>query len=77
MPVKRTVKMRQDSRFCFLQAICSSAAYYAEITHQRLADTGYYEEHTPYKTTDEVIAQVEIASLWYKRTVVKLRCCAK
>ncbi|XP_011338409.1 BAI1-associated protein 3 isoform X3 [Ooceraea biroi] len=44
-----------------IDAICSSAAYYAEITHQRLADSGYYEEHTPYKTTDEVIAQMCIA----------------
>ena len=44
------------------QAICSSAAYYAEITHQKLADSGYYEEQTPYKTTDEVIAEVETAS---------------
>lgn len=46
--------------FLLLQAICSAAAYYAEMTHQKLADSGYYEEQTPYKTTDEVIAQVEI-----------------
>lgn len=45
-----------------LQAICSSAAYYAEITHQKLADSGYYEDQTPYKTSDEVIAEVETAS---------------
>ncbi|XP_029160481.1 BAI1-associated protein 3 isoform X1 [Nylanderia fulva] len=44
-----------------VDAICSSAAYYAEITHQKLADSGYYEEHTPYKTTDEVIAQMCVA----------------
>ncbi|XP_076385471.1 BAI1 associated protein 3 isoform X5 [Megachile rotundata] len=44
-----------------VDAICSSAAYYAEITHQKLADSGYYEEQTPYKTTDEVIAQMCVA----------------
>ncbi|CAK9803609.1 BAI1-associated protein 3 [Anthophora plagiata] len=44
-----------------VDAICSSAAYYAEITHQKLADSGYYEEQTPYKTTDEVIAEMCVA----------------
>ncbi|XP_076667027.1 BAI1 associated protein 3 isoform X1 [Andrena cerasifolii] len=44
-----------------VDAICSSAAYYAELTHQKLADSGYYEESTPYKTTDEVIAQMCVA----------------
>ncbi|KMQ96482.1 bai1-associated protein 3-like protein, partial [Lasius niger] len=47
-----------DATACFYQAICSSAAYYAEITHQKLADSGYYEEHTPYKTTDEMCVAV-------------------
>ncbi|XP_043506388.1 BAI1-associated protein 3 isoform X2 [Frieseomelitta varia] len=41
-----------------VDAICSSAAYYAEITHQKLADSGYYEEQTPYKTTDEMCVAV-------------------
>ncbi|XP_066592429.1 BAI1-associated protein 3 isoform X2 [Prorops nasuta] len=41
-----------------IDAICSSAAYYAEITHQQLADSGYYEEQTPYKTTDEMCVAV-------------------
>ncbi|XP_029160484.1 BAI1-associated protein 3 isoform X4 [Nylanderia fulva] len=48
-----------------VDAICSSAAYYAEITHQKLADSGYYEEHTPYKTTDEMC--VAINGLEYVR----------
>ncbi|EZA54548.1 BAI1-associated protein [Ooceraea biroi] len=48
-----------------IDAICSSAAYYAEITHQRLADSGYYEEHTPYKTTDEMC--IAINGLEYVR----------
>ncbi|XP_076763974.1 BAI1 associated protein 3 isoform X3 [Xylocopa sonorina] len=58
-----------------VDAICSSAAYYAEITHQKLADSGYYEEQTPYKTTDEVIAEmcVAINGLEYvRRWLVKL-----
>ncbi|KAL2736409.1 BAI1-associated protein 3 isoform X1 [Vespula maculifrons] len=44
-----------------IDAICSPAAYYAEITHQKLAESGYYDEQTPYKTTDEVIAQMCVA----------------
>ncbi|XP_078053508.1 BAI1 associated protein 3 isoform X5 [Augochlora pura] len=44
-----------------IDAICTSAAYYAEITHQKLAESGYYEEQTPYRTTDEVIAQMCVA----------------
>ncbi|XP_043585463.1 BAI1-associated protein 3 isoform X1 [Bombus pyrosoma] len=44
-----------------VDAICSSAAYYAEITHQKLADSGYYEDQTPYKTSDEVIAEMCVA----------------
>ncbi|XP_076385472.1 BAI1 associated protein 3 isoform X6 [Megachile rotundata] len=48
-----------------VDAICSSAAYYAEITHQKLADSGYYEEQTPYKTTDEMC--VAINGLEYVR----------
>ncbi|XP_053994233.1 BAI1-associated protein 3 isoform X3 [Hylaeus volcanicus] len=44
-----------------IDAICSSAAYYAELTHQKLADAGYYDDQTPYKTTDEVIAQMCVA----------------
>ncbi|XP_076763973.1 BAI1 associated protein 3 isoform X2 [Xylocopa sonorina] len=54
-----------------VDAICSSAAYYAEITHQKLADSGYYEEQTPYKTTDEMC--VAINGLEYvRRWLVKL-----
>ncbi|XP_060811267.1 BAI1-associated protein 3 isoform X2 [Bombus pascuorum] len=45
--------------------ICSSAAYYAEITHQKLADSGYYEDQTPYKTSDEMC--VAINGLEYVR----------
>ncbi|XP_017887694.1 BAI1-associated protein 3 isoform X2 [Ceratina calcarata] len=44
-----------------VDAICSSAAYYTELTHQKLADSGYYEDQTPYKTTDEVIAEMCVA----------------
>ncbi|KAK9310327.1 hypothetical protein QLX08_000330 [Tetragonisca angustula] len=54
-----------------VDAICSSAAYYAEITHQKLADSGYYEEQTPYKTTDEMC--VAINGLEYvRRWLLKL-----
>ncbi|KAK2576363.1 hypothetical protein KPH14_005712 [Odynerus spinipes] len=48
-----------------IDAICSPAAYYAEITHQKLAESGYYEEQTPYKTTDEMC--VAINGLEYVR----------
>ncbi|XP_043289714.1 BAI1-associated protein 3 isoform X2 [Venturia canescens] len=48
-----------------IDAICSAAAYYAEMTHQKLADSGYYEEQTPYKTTDEMC--VAINGLEYVR----------
>ncbi|EFN81951.1 BAI1-associated protein 3, partial [Harpegnathos saltator] len=48
-----------------IDAICSSASYYAEITHQKLADSGYYEDHAPYKTTDEMC--VAINGLEYVR----------
>ncbi|XP_015609061.1 BAI1-associated protein 3 isoform X2 [Cephus cinctus] len=48
-----------------IDAICSSAAYYAELTHQKLADGGYYEDQTPYKTTDEMC--VAINGLEYVR----------
>ncbi|XP_016914584.1 BAI1-associated protein 3 isoform X1 [Apis cerana] len=44
-----------------VDAICSSAAYYAEIIHQKLAESGYYEDQTPYKTTDEVIVEMCVA----------------
>ncbi|XP_046745944.1 BAI1-associated protein 3 isoform X1 [Diprion similis] len=44
-----------------IDAICSAANYYAELTHQKLAESGYYEEVIPYKTTDEVIAQMCVA----------------
>lgn len=28
--------------------------YYAQLTQKKLQDTGYYEDNTPFKTTDEV-----------------------
>ncbi|XP_020709879.1 BAI1-associated protein 3 isoform X2 [Athalia rosae] len=48
-----------------IDAICSAATYYAELTHQKLADSGYYEELIPYKTTDEMC--VAINGLEYVR----------
>ncbi|KZC11069.1 BAI1-associated protein 3 [Dufourea novaeangliae] len=48
-----------------VDAICSSASCYAEITHQKLSESGYYEEQTPYKTTDEMC--VAINGLEYVR----------
>ncbi|XP_026297559.1 BAI1-associated protein 3 isoform X2 [Apis mellifera] len=54
-----------------VDAICSSAAYYAEIIHQKLAESGYYEDQTPYKTTDEMC--VAINGLEYvRRWLLKL-----
>ncbi|KAI4497086.1 hypothetical protein M0802_007832 [Mischocyttarus mexicanus] len=44
-----------------IDAICTPATYYAEIIHLKLAESGYYDEHTSYKTTDEVIAQMCVA----------------
>jgi hypothetical protein len=28
--------------------------YYADLTHQKLQDTGYYEDTAPFKISDEV-----------------------
>ncbi|XP_043486497.1 BAI1-associated protein 3 isoform X1 [Polistes fuscatus] len=37
-----------------IDAICTPANYYAEIIHQKLTESGYYDDQTPYKTTDEM-----------------------
>ncbi|XP_051165972.1 BAI1-associated protein 3 isoform X1 [Leptopilina boulardi] len=44
-----------------VDAICTCGSYYAELTHQKLADSGYYDDQGPYKTTDEVNAQMCVA----------------
>jgi len=36
------------------QCITSAAVYYADLTHQKLQDTGYYEDTTPFRISDEV-----------------------
>lgn len=36
------------------QCVCSGAVYYAQLTQKKLQDTGYYEDNTPFKTSDEV-----------------------
>ncbi|XP_023290645.1 BAI1-associated protein 3 [Orussus abietinus] len=46
-----------------VDAVCCSATRYAELTHQRLTDAGYYDEQpqAPFGTIDEVIAQMCVA----------------
>jgi hypothetical protein len=39
---------------CVFQCITSAAVYYADLTHQKLQDTGYYEDTAPFKISDEV-----------------------
>lgn len=36
------------------QCITSAAVYYADLTHQKLQDSGYYEDTAPFKISDEV-----------------------
>lgn len=36
------------------QCITSAAVYYADLTHQKLQDTGYYEDTAPFRISDEV-----------------------
>ncbi|KAI4496541.1 hypothetical protein M0804_000351 [Polistes exclamans] len=48
-----------------IDAICTPATYYAEIIHKKLAECGYYDDQTPYKTTDEMC--VAINGLEYVR----------
>ena len=43
-------------RFIIFQCVCSGAVYYAQLTQKKLQDTGYYEDSTPFKTTDEVVS---------------------
>lgn len=43
-----------------MQCICNAAIYYADLTHQKLQDTGYYEDNSPFKISDEVSFSCEL-----------------
>ncbi|XP_050539077.1 BAI1-associated protein 3 isoform X2 [Daktulosphaira vitifoliae] len=39
-----------------LDAMCEAVLFYAQLVQQRLKDSGFYEDISPYKTTDEICA---------------------
>jgi BAI1-associated protein 3 len=41
-----------------IEAACSAAMHYADLIHQKLADSGYYEQTGPFRTTDEMCVTV-------------------
>ncbi|XP_069688099.1 BAI1-associated protein 3 isoform X2 [Periplaneta americana] len=41
-----------------IDCITSAAVYYADLTHQKLQDTGYYEDTAPFKISDEMCVTV-------------------
>ncbi|XP_049958589.1 BAI1-associated protein 3 [Schistocerca serialis cubense] len=41
-----------------IDCICGAAVYYADLTHQKLQDTGYYEDNAPFKISDEMCVTV-------------------
>ncbi|XP_065210917.1 BAI1-associated protein 3 isoform X2 [Planococcus citri] len=53
-----------------VEAICECARYYAELTQNKLKETGYYEEQGPFKITDEMC--VTINDLEYVRRTLSL-----
>ncbi|KAL1129161.1 hypothetical protein AAG570_013692 [Ranatra chinensis] len=51
-------------------SICGGAIYYSQLTQQKLQDTGYYEDTSPFRTTDEMC--VAMNDLEYVRRSVSL-----
>ncbi|GLH13404.1 uncharacterized protein GBIM_17982 [Gryllus bimaculatus] len=41
-----------------IDCICSAAVYYSDLIHQKLQDTGYYEDPTAFKVNDEMCVTV-------------------
>lgn len=39
-------------------AVCSCVIHYADLIHQQLADTGYYEHQGPFRTSDDMCVTV-------------------
>ena len=40
------------------QTISSAALFYADLTHQKLKDQGFYEDKGPYRTADDMCAAI-------------------
>ncbi|KAK9502939.1 hypothetical protein O3M35_011619 [Rhynocoris fuscipes] len=53
-----------------IESISSGAIYYSQITQQKLQDTGYYEDTSAYKTTDEVCT---IFACFFNNYLLKLK----
>ncbi|XP_054287830.1 BAI1-associated protein 3-like [Macrosteles quadrilineatus] len=53
-----------------IDCICSGAIYYAQLTQQKLQETGYYEDNSAFRTTDEMC--VAMNDLEYVRRSVTL-----
>lgn len=41
-----------------IDAVCSVSIHYADLIHQQLADTGYYEQQGPFRTSDDMCVTV-------------------
>ncbi|XP_034249414.1 BAI1-associated protein 3 [Thrips palmi] len=41
-----------------IQTISTAALFYADLTHQKLKDQGFYEDKGPYRTTDDMCAAI-------------------
>nr|CAD7193595.1 unnamed protein product [Timema douglasi] len=53
-----------------IDIICSAAVYYADLTHKKLEDMGYYEETAPFKISDEMC--VTVNDLEYVRRTLSM-----
>lgn len=38
--------------------MCEAVLFYAQLVHQRLKDSGFYEDISAFKTSDEVISRI-------------------
>jgi len=41
-----------------LQAMCEAVLFYAQLVHQRLKDSGFFEDVSAFKTSDEVLSNI-------------------
>ncbi|XP_050430788.1 BAI1-associated protein 3 isoform X3 [Adelges cooleyi] len=54
-----------------LDAMCEAVLFYAQLVQQRLKDYGFYDDMSPYKTTDEICAVLnDLEYVW--RTVASM-----